>query len=56
MSAIMPDHVHMLIRRHRDMAEQMIEFFQMESKEKLIEAGIALSIIPSGVGLVGRFF
>jgi REP element-mobilizing transposase RayT len=37
--AIMPDHVHMLIRRHRDKAEQMIQFFQEESKEKLIKAG-----------------
>ncbi len=34
--AIMPDHVHLLIRRHRDDAEQMIENFQAASREALI--------------------
>jgi hypothetical protein len=28
--SIMPDHVHLLIRKHRDHAEQMITFFQEE--------------------------
>lgn len=37
--AIMPNHVHLLIRRHRDTAEQMIEAFQVASREALIEAG-----------------
>src|SRR5437763_15609411 len=37
--AIMPDHVHVLIRRHRDKAEQMIANLQVRSKERLIEAG-----------------
>jgi REP element-mobilizing transposase RayT len=36
--AVMPDHVHLLIRKHRDWAENMIEFFQSESRAKLIEA------------------
>ncbi len=36
--AVMPDHVHLLIRRHRDLAEAMIEFFQENSKKALIEA------------------
>ena len=35
--AIMPDHVHLLIRKHRDKAEQMIESFQDESRSRLIE-------------------
>ena len=35
----MPDHVHMLIRRHRDKAEDMIGFFQEDSKAALIQAG-----------------
>src|SRR5205823_511271 len=37
--AIMPDHVHALIRRHRDKGEQMIAKLQQKSREKLIEAG-----------------
>ena len=37
--AIMPDHVHMLIRRHRDKAEQMIENFQVRGRAALIDAG-----------------
>jgi REP element-mobilizing transposase RayT len=38
--AIMPDHVHALIRRHRDKAEVMIERLQIESRAALIEAGL----------------
>ena len=37
--AMMPDHVHILIRRHRDKAEDMIGFFQDDSKAALIRAG-----------------
>ncbi len=37
--AIMPDHVHVLIRRHRDKAEEMSAHFQSTSKERLIESG-----------------
>jgi hypothetical protein len=54
--AIMPDHVHMLIRRHRDNAESMIEFFQEESKKALIQAGLRAVNHPVGVGRAGRCF
>src|SRR5207244_3440866 len=37
--ALMPDHVHVLIRKHRDHAETMIENLQNASREKLIEGG-----------------
>jgi REP element-mobilizing transposase RayT len=37
--AIMPDHVHLLIRRHRDTAEAMIECLQSQSRHVLIAAG-----------------
>ncbi len=37
--AIMQDHVHFLIRKHRDKAEQMIEHFQVASRQTLIDAG-----------------
>jgi len=35
--AIMPDHVHLLIRKHRDRAEQMIARLQGKSALRLIE-------------------
>lgn len=38
--AIMPDHVHLLIRRHRDYAETMIEVLQQESRTALIDAKV----------------
>lgn len=37
--AIMRDHVHLLIRRHRDWAEVMLEHLQAASRERLIQAG-----------------
>src|ERR1019366_3814862 len=37
--ALMPDHVHLLIRRHRDNAEAMIALFQDKSRAALIDAG-----------------
>jgi REP element-mobilizing transposase RayT len=37
--AIMPDHVHLIIRRHRDRAEQMLAGFQENSRAALITAG-----------------
>ena len=36
--AIMPDHVHLLIRRHRHKAEEMIDAFQEASRDDLINA------------------
>jgi REP element-mobilizing transposase RayT len=44
--AIMPDHVHALIRRHRDKAETMIDRLQIASREALIEAGFRPSEHP----------
>src|SRR5437762_4248914 len=34
--AVMPDHIHLLIRRHRDKAEVMLAQFQHATREKLI--------------------
>ena len=36
--AVMPDHVHLLIRRHRDTAEVMLRVLQESTREKLIAA------------------
>jgi REP element-mobilizing transposase RayT len=35
--AIMPDHVHLVIRKHRDLAELMIERIQSLSRKRLVE-------------------
>jgi REP element-mobilizing transposase RayT len=37
--AIMPDHVHVLIRKHRDRCEAMIDSLREASREWLIETG-----------------
>jgi REP element-mobilizing transposase RayT len=37
--ALMPDHIHVLIRKHRDRAEAMIENLQTASRKSLIDAG-----------------
>jgi REP element-mobilizing transposase RayT len=37
--AIMPDHVHILIRKHRDLGEEMIEHLQLRSRDRFSEAG-----------------
>jgi REP element-mobilizing transposase RayT len=38
--AVMPDHVHLVIRKHRDLAEEMIEKTQALSRERLVERGL----------------
>jgi REP element-mobilizing transposase RayT len=45
--AIMPDHVHLLIRRHRDLAEEMIEKVQSLSRKRLVEVGLRDSDHPT---------
>jgi len=42
--AIMPDHVHLVIRKHKDKAEQMIENFQESCRLRLSASGLR----PSG--------
>ncbi len=37
--AIIPDHIHILIRKHRDMAETMIECLQEKSRESVLRLG-----------------
>ena len=38
--AVMPDHVHMLIRRHRDKAESMLAALQEKSRTRIIEMNL----------------
>jgi REP element-mobilizing transposase RayT len=37
--AVMPDHVHILIRKHKHQAEQMLEAFKQASRARLCAAG-----------------
>lgn len=37
--AIMPDHVHLIIRKHKHTAEEMVDHFQQTSRQGLIEEG-----------------
>jgi REP element-mobilizing transposase RayT len=44
--AIMPDHVHILIRKHKHQAEEMIESLQNRSRQQLIGAGLCAPTHP----------
>ena len=44
--AIMPDHVHVLIRKHKHQAEQMIENLQEESRLRLRTVGLRTADHP----------
>jgi hypothetical protein len=35
----MPDHIHMVMRKHKHLAEEMIEHFQDASRSALIKGG-----------------
>ena len=51
--AVMPDHVHLLIRKHRDSSEEMIAKLKENSAAKLMEADFAPldhPIWPAGPG------
>jgi REP element-mobilizing transposase RayT len=39
--AIMPDHVHLLIRKHKHLAEEMIEVLKESSRAELLDLGLA---------------
>jgi REP element-mobilizing transposase RayT len=44
--AIMPDHVHLLIRKHRDLAETMIKKLHWESGERVRKLGLRATDHP----------
>jgi REP element-mobilizing transposase RayT len=48
--AIMPDHVHILIRKHRNLAEDMIEHLQRASRDRLTQQGARTSEHPTWGG------
>jgi len=45
-AVLMPDHVHLIIRKHRHSAEEMIENLQALSRERLISEGLRDSDHP----------
>lgn len=44
--AIMPDHIHLVLRKHRDRAETMIASFQCESREALWTSRLVPNVHP----------
>lgn len=54
--AIMPDHVHLLIRKHKHLAEEMIERFQLASRDRLADAHYRTTDHPTGGGLGWKVF
>ena len=46
--AVMPDHVHALVRKHKHKAEQMIEILQDSSRWRLRESGFRQPDHPVG--------
>lgn len=45
--AVMPDHIHILIRRHRDQAEDMLANLQSESRSRLSDLALRPSAHPT---------
>lgn len=44
--AVMPDHVHLVVRKHRLLAEEMIERVQSLSRERLVARGLREATHP----------
>jgi REP element-mobilizing transposase RayT len=44
--ALMPDHVHLLIRKHKHLAEEMIENLQEESRAELLRVRLRPELHP----------
>ncbi len=44
--AIMPDHLHLIIRKHRDHAETMIDNLQSQTRRAIIASGLRPSEHP----------
>jgi REP element-mobilizing transposase RayT len=44
--AVMPDHIHLVIRKHRDQAEDMIEKLQAISRQRFLVKGFARADHP----------
>jgi REP element-mobilizing transposase RayT len=51
--AVMPDHVHILIRKHKHLAEDMIENLKSHSRLRLSAAGFRTNDHPTWTGGVG---
>jgi REP element-mobilizing transposase RayT len=45
--AIMPDHVHILIRKHKHLAEEMMDALKLASREAVCAAGLRMPAHPT---------
>lgn len=54
--AVMPDHIHLLIRKHKHLAEEMIANFQDESRRELIRSGMCTDDHPVWGGCGWKVF
>ena len=54
--AIMPDHVHLLIRKHKHLAEEMIDNFQHSSRLRLRTPGLRTADHPVWAGSGWKVF
>jgi hypothetical protein len=54
--AMMPDHIHILIRKHKHLAEEMLDRFHRAGRLPLRAAGIGMRIIPCLEPAGGRSF
>ena len=52
--AFMPDHVHLLIRKHKHLAEEMIRNLQVSSRLRFRSAGLRTPTTPSGAAPAGK--
>jgi hypothetical protein len=50
--AIMPDHIHILIRKHKNLAEEMMEHFKQSSRQKLISTNYRIPNHSKGFLLI----
>ena len=54
--AIMPDHVHLLIRKHKHLAEEMIAHLQQASRDELVQSAIRSDVHPVWGGCGWKVF
>jgi REP element-mobilizing transposase RayT len=54
--AILPDHVHLCVRKHRDRAEDMIQNLQAEGRRRVCDAGLRAANHPVWGGAGWKVF
>jgi REP element-mobilizing transposase RayT len=52
--AVMPDHIHLLLRKHKERAEEMVDVFRRASRDRLIAAELRSGDHPTWSEGTGR--